>query len=258
MSLSATVQMNVRGSGCSMVNWVISVCFTLLLSGCSVTSQHPRDPLEPVNRVVYQFNDKADAWVLKPVAETYHDYTPQLLRTGISNFFSNLGDASSAVNYSLQWRGEPAVYSMARFILNSTVGILGFMDMTGEDGHRRFPQTGFGDTFARWGWKNSSYLVLPLLGPSTVRDGTGTVAGMAFQENVLYGQPHQDAMALSNTISGISKREKLLGIEETINEAALDSYSYTRDVWLQTRARTAGDTVTSPAEEDLDIDELMK
>ena len=258
MNLSVQYQKGDSKQVCSILKWLLSVSLLFVLSGCATTDQHPRDPLEPVNRVVYRFNEKADVWVLKPVAETYHDYTPQPVRSGISNFFSNLGDASSAVNYSLQWQGEPAVYSMARFILNSTVGILGFMDMTGENGHRRFPQTGFGDTFARWGWKNSSYLVLPLLGPSTVRDGTGTVAGMAFQENVLYGQPHEDAMTLSNVVSGISHREKLLGIDETINEAALDPYSYTRDVWLQSRARTTGDTLISPAEEKLDIDELMK
>ncbi len=233
---------------------VLAVC----LSGCTSTPSNPRDPLEPVNRVVYRFNDKADVWVLKPVAETYHDVAPVFVRTGITRFFSNLGDASSAVNYGLQARPEPAVYSMARFILNSTAGVLGFMDMTGENGHRRFEQTGFGDTLARWGWKNSNYLVLPLLGPSTVRDGAGTVAGMAFQKNVLYGQPHEDAVTLSNVVSGVSHRERLLGLDETINEAALDPYAYTRDVWLQSRAHKTGDTVVSPAEEELDLDDLMK
>ena len=244
-------------------NWTLptvvgAVLFLLLTTGCSSVTSHSRDPIEPVNRVVYRFNEKADTWVIKPVAETYREIMPSLVKKGISNFFSNLSDASSTVNYTLQAQPEPAIYSMARFILNSTAGVLGFMDMTGEDGHRRFAQTGFGDTLARWGWKNSSYLVLPLLGPSTLRDGTGTLAGMAFQNNVLYGQPHDDAIMLSNVFSGVSHREKLLGIEETINTAALDPYAYTRDVWLQSRARKTGDSMLQDGEEELDIDDLME
>lgn len=250
--------MGLRNHYRGILQWSSLILVAIVLAGCSTRPSVSRDPLEPVNRVVYQFNDKADVWVIKPVAQTYHDVTPQFVRTGITNFFSNLGDATSAVNYALQVQPEPALYSMARFILNSTAGVLGFMDMTGENAHRRFEQTGFGDTLARWGWKNSSYLVLPLLGPSTVRDGTGTIAGMAFQENVLYGQPHEDAMTISNVFSGISRRERLLGVEETINEAALDPYAYTRDVWLQSRARKTGDTVLPAGEEELDIDDLME
>lgn len=229
----------------------------LLLSGCAGWWEHPRDPLEPMNRAIYRFNEEADRYVMKPVAETYRDVTPDPVRMSIRRFFNNLGDASSAVNYTLQARPEPAFYSFARFTLNSTAGVLGFFDVTGED-ERRFAQTGFGDTFARWGWKNSSYFVIPLLGPSTLRDGTGLVAGSAFQNNVLYGSPHDDALMLSGVAGAVSTRERLLGLEETVKGAALDPYAYTRDGWLQMRARTTGDDPPQSADEDIDIDDLVE
>ncbi len=229
----------------------------LLLSGCAGWWEHPRDPLEPMNRAIYRFNEEADRYVMKPVAETYRDVTPDPVRISIRRFFNNLGDASSAVNYTLQARPEPAFYSFARFTLNSTAGVLGFFDVTGED-ERRFAQTGFGDTFARWGWKNSSYFVIPLLGPSTLRDGTGLVAGSAFQNNVLYGSPHDDALMLSGVAGAVSTRERLLGLEETVKGAALDPYAYTRDGWLQMRARTTGDDPPQSADEDIDIDDLVE
>lgn len=174
------------------------------LTACSSSTQtHPRDPIEPVNRAVYRFNDKADQWVIKPVAEGYRAVTPVVVRSGVDNFFNNLGDASSALNYGLQARLEPSFYSFARFLLNSTAGLLGVMDVTGEGGQRRFQQTGFGDTLAVWGWKNSSYLVLPLLGPSTVRDGTAALAGMSFQQNLL-GNPGQATQMGVNILSGVT------------------------------------------------------
>lgn len=237
--------------------FLLSLSVALLLSGCAGWGEHPRDPLEPMNRAIYKFNDKADRYVMKPVAETYRDVTPDPVRMSIRRFFSNLGDASSAFNYTLQGRPEPAFYSLARFTLNSTAGVLGFFDVTGER-ERRFAQTGFGDTFARWGWKNSSYLVIPLLGPSTLRDGTGLVASSAFQNHVLYGSPHDDALMVSGVAGAVSTRERLLGVEETIEGAALDPYSYARDGWLQMRVKASGDDPLQSSDEDIDIDDLVE
>ncbi len=229
----------------------------LLLTACTSTPSNPRDPLEPMNRAIFTFNDKADHYVMEPVAKGYRQVAPQPVRTGVRNFFSNLGDASSSVNYALQGRGEAAFYNLSRFILNSTAGLFGFLDVTGEE-QRRFRQTGFGDTFARWGWKDSSYFVMPLMGPSTLRDGTGTVSGMAFQNNVLYGHPHDDARALSGAASAVNTRERLLGLETTIKGAALDPYSYARDGWLQIRATQVGDTPPQAEQDDIDIDDLVE
>jgi len=229
----------------------------LMLAGCASSVGNARDPLESMNRSIYRFNDKADHYVMRPVAEGYRYAMPQPVRTSVRNFFSNLGDISSILNYSLQAKPEPAFYCFARATLNSTAGMLGFFDLTGEE-RRRFPATGFGDTFARWGWKDSSYLVLPLLGPSTFRDGAGLVAGGMFQNALIYGNPHDDATVLSGVVGAVSAREGLLGLEDTIDGAALDAYSYTRDAWLQIRAKTTGDSPVQPLEEDIDIDDLME
>lgn len=228
----------------------------LMMTGCTSHPSNPRDPLEPMNRQTYKFNDKADHYVMKPVAQTYRAVTPVPVRTGVNNFFRNLGDASSAVNYALQIRPEASFYCFSRFLLNSTVGLLGLFDVTQEQ--RRYAQTGFGDTFARWGWKNSNYLVLPLMGPSTLRDGAGTFSGMAFQNNVIYGHPHPDAKALSGAMSALSTRERLLGVEDTLEKAALDPYAYMRDGWLQIRAKRVGDDPPQRDEEDINIDDLVK
>jgi phospholipid-binding lipoprotein MlaA len=245
----------VKYPGSRQILVLILLCSTLN-TGCTSTPSSPRDPLEPMNRVIYRFNDQADHYVMKPVAEGYHDYIPQFMRSGVRNFFRNLNDASSSVNDALQGKPKASLYNFSRFVLNTTVGIAGFVDVT--SGHERvYPQTGFGDTFAAWGWKNSNYLVIPILGPSTLRDGTGTLSDMAFQNDVLYDHPSVDASASATIISGIDTREKLLGVQDTIKGAALDPYAYVRDAWLQIRAKQTGDNIPQLKEDDINIDDLM-
>lgn len=229
----------------------------LLLAACAGNGGNPRDPLEPMNRAIYKFNDKADTYVMKPVATGYQKVTPQPVRNSVRNFFNNLNDVSSVVNYSLQAKPLPAFYSFSRVLLNSTAGVAGLFDVTGEK-QRRYPAVGFSDTFAYWGWKNSSYLVLPLFGPSTVRDGTGALTGMVFRNAVLYGNPHNDRVLLAGSIEAVSAREELLGVEDTIKGAALDPYTYTRDGWLQMRAKSTGDDPVHSKEDDINLDELMQ
>lgn len=226
----------------------------LTVMGCASST---RDPLEPMNRVIYRFNDKADTYVMKPVAEGYRAVTPQPVRTGVRNFFNNLDDMSSTVNYALQAKPLPSFYSFSRVVLNSTAGVLGLFDLTGEK-QRRFPKTDFGETLARWGWRNSSYLVLPLYGPSTVRDGLGEAVDLAFRNEIIYDNPHSDARVLSSAASAVSTRESLLGVESSIKDAALDPYAYTRDGWLQMRAKTTGDDALHTDSEDDNIDDLMQ
>lgn len=239
-----------------MKHWLI-IALLPLLASCANTASTNRDPLQPINRAVHHFNDKADDWVLKPVAEGYRDYTPSFVRTGVSNFFSNLNDANSSLNYVLQGEWGASLYNFSRFVANSTVGLLGLVDVT--SGHERlYGQTGFGDTFATWGWKDSIYLVIPFLGPSTLRDGTGSLADITLRENTLYSNPHDDAKLVSTVVNGVEIRERLLGVEETIDEAALDPYIYVRDAWLQMRAKKTGDTPPNQDVEEFDIDELME
>ncbi|HQQ69732.1 MAG TPA: VacJ family lipoprotein, partial [Alicycliphilus sp.] len=141
-----------------------------LLSGCATgPNANPADPLEPYNRSMSTFNENVDKAVLKPVATAYRDVTPQPLRTGVTNFFANLGDAWSFVNNVLQFKGREAFDSLVRLSVNTVFGLGGVLDVASEAGIDRHKQD-FGLTLGHWGVPTGPYLVLPLLGPSTVRD----------------------------------------------------------------------------------------
>lgn len=142
----------------------------VLLTGCAtVANPDPRDPLESYNRSMTNFNEQVDAMVLKPVATAYKEVTPAPVRTGVSNFFGNLGDVWSFVNNVLQLRGEAAASSFMRVNVNTFMGLGGLLDIASELGIDRYKQD-FGLTLGRWGVGTGPYLVLPILGPSTVRD----------------------------------------------------------------------------------------
>ena len=187
----------------------LTVASSLLLVACASTPSHPQDPMEPMNRAIYQFNDKADRYVMKPVAEGYRFITPQPVRTGVGNFFNNLDDVYNMANHGLQLEGRKSLTDFLRVAFNSTFGLFGLIDIATPMGLKREP-TGLGDTMAHYGWKSSSYLVLPLLGPSTVRDGLGTAAHLtvADPQNLVF-HVERDANAAS-AINAVSKREQLL------------------------------------------------
>lgn len=228
------------------------------LVGCASTTQTRLDPLEPVNRAVYRFNDTADRAVLKPVAEGYRTVTPRPLRIAVGNFFDNIRDAYSAINNTLRADAPKATNDVMRVAINTTFGLFGLIDIATPAGLAN-NKTTLGDTFASWGWKNSSYLVLPLLGPSTVRDGLGTAATLAVnpEPGVVY-QTHTQLTAAS-MLNAVNTRARLLGLEQTLDEAALDPYSYMRDAYLQLRAKQVGaELPKSPSDdEELDIDQLV-
>ena len=231
------------------------LCSVLMATGCASNPTNPMDPLEPMNRAIYTFNDKVDRAVAKPVAQVYRKATPQPLRIAVSNFFNNILDAYSAANNVLSAEPQKAMNDLMRVAINSTLGVFGLVDFATPAGLKNNKNT-LGDTFAKWGWKNSSYLVMPLLGPSTIRDGAGTAITLYISpDRQLYDGPAQ-----ANTAWGlnlVSKRERLLGVEESVDEAALDPYSYTRDAYLQIRASQVGGTPPTPEDDGTDIDELM-
>jgi phospholipid-binding lipoprotein MlaA len=211
-----------------------------LLAGCaSGPPANPADPFEPYNRSMSTFNDHVDRAVLKPVATAYRDVTPQPLRTGVSNFFGNLGDAWSFINNTLQGRGREAFDSLVRFSTNTVLGLGGVLDIASEAGIPRHKQD-FGQTLGRWGLSTGPYLVLPLLGPSTVRDTVALPVDM-------YADPLravQDTAARNSlyALSFVDKRAQLLGATSVLDAAALDPYSFTRDVYLRLRAAPADAT----------------
>ncbi|MBS0468838.1 MAG: VacJ family lipoprotein [Proteobacteria bacterium] len=220
-----------------------------LLGGCaSGPNANPADPFEPYNRSMSRFNDNLDDAVLKPVATAYRDVTPQPLRTGVGNFFSNLGDAWSFVNNVLQLRGREAFDSMVRFSVNSVLGLGGVLDIASEMGVDRHKQD-FGLTLGRWGVPTGPYLVLPVLGPSTVRDTAALPVDFYVGDLVdhVHDIPVRNSMYV---LRPIDRRAQLLGAGTVLDEAALDSYSFTRDVYLKLRAGTSGSAEDGKLPED--------
>jgi phospholipid-binding lipoprotein MlaA len=230
-----------------------SIVALVLLAGCAGPQGNPADPLEPMNRVIYRFNDAADRAVVKPVAQGYKAVVPQPARTAVGNFFDNLRDVVSLVNHTLQAKPDRAVNDLMRVALNSTFGLFGLIDIADPAGLKNY-KTGFGDTLAVWGWKNSSYLVLPIFGPSTVRDGIGTAVNtMTPPPRTLYA--NDDQIYLATGLNLTDRRAALLGLETAVQEAALDPYIYTRDAYLQYRARQLGQPTVDT--QDVNIDELV-
>lgn len=204
----------------------------LALGGCAATGSNPRDPYESFNRKVQSFNDGVDDAVLKPVATAYRTITPQPVRTGVGNFFGNVGDLWSMVNHALQGNGEQAYNHMVRFTTNTVLGLGGLLDIATEMHVDRQKQD-FGKTLGAWGLAPGPYLVLPLLGPSTVRD---TVAlPVDWKGNLLSElEPSSHRYALTG-LRIVDTRARLLNAGDMVDSVALDRYTLMRDVYLQSR-----------------------
>jgi phospholipid-binding lipoprotein MlaA len=202
-----------------------------LLGGCA-TNGNPRDPLEPVNRVVYQFNDGVDKLVIKPVATLYRDLLPEFMRTGVGNFFSNINDVIVALNNLLQGKVEAAINDAGRVLVNSTLGVFGVMDPATKLGVEKNNED-FGQTLGYWGLADGPYIVLPFLGPSSVRDTAGWV-GDAYTWPVTYLEPTRHRNALIG-LRLVVARADLLEASRILETAALDPYEFVRDAYLQRR-----------------------
>ena len=205
------------------------------LSGCASTrtvASDPRDPLEATNRQIYAFNDRLDAAVVRPVAQVWADLMPQPVRTGVRNVLGNLGDVWTAVNAALQLKGQVALESAMRVAVNSTFGIYGLLDIASEAGIEKRRED-MGQTLGRWGVQPGPYLVLPIFGPSTLRDA----AAMPVDWQASPGQyfPPGNPRAAVALVNVTETRAGLLKATDAIRQASLDPYSFVRDAWLQKR-----------------------
>lgn len=188
-----------------------------------------QDPWEGYNRAMFSFNETVDKYALKPVAQGYRYVMPDIAETGVSNFFGNLGDVRSLANNALQGKGDEALISLARIVFNSTFGLAGFIDVATPMGLEEQPED-FGQTLAVWGMTSGPYVVLPLLGPSTVRDGVGLVPDWK-----LSPVGYVDHVPTRNTLYGLAMvdaRAQLLQAEQIISG---DKYIFVRDAYLQRR-----------------------
>ena len=205
----------------------------LALGGCATgPAANPRDPFEGYNRHAHNFNEGVDRVVLKPVATLYREKVPPLVRTGVANFFGNLGDAWSAVNSLLQFRLQDAEENFARFHINTMFGVLGIFDVASDLNIERHRED-FGQTLGRWGVPAGPYIVLPLLGPSTLRDTIAMPVDRQF-DPVSYLNP-ETTRIFTYTLRVVDRRSNLIRVGNVLEEAALDKYSFVRDAYLQRR-----------------------
>nr|WP_233259431.1 VacJ family lipoprotein [Ramlibacter sp. WS9] len=204
----------------------------LLLAGCAGFNTNPRDPLEPMNRHVTTFNEGVDSLVLKPAATAYKQAVPPLVRTGVANFFGNLSDAWSFVNSALQFKFQNAAENFMRLNVNTVFGLGGILDVASELNIERHRED-FGQTLGRWGVPAGPYIVLPLLGPSTLRDTVALPIDRK-ADPLSYFSPVDVRNSLT-VLRAVDIRANLLRVGGVIDEAALDKYSFTREAYLQKR-----------------------
>lgn len=222
------------------------VALSALSAGCATgPNANPKDPLEPMNRSISSFNDVVDDNVLKPVAVGYRDYTPQFVQTGVGNFFRNISDMFSTVNNGLQLKGRETAESLMRVVVNTTFGIYGLFDVATPIGLERHPED-LGQTLGYWGVPDGPYLVLPLLGPSTLRDTS--VLPVEFAADPVSNYENVSVRQVAVVTRIVDKRASLLQATNFLSDASIDKYSFSRDSYLQFRRNQIYDG--NPPDED--------
>ncbi len=222
----------------------------LLTAGCaSVEGPHdPGDPFEGYNRAMYEFNDDFDKALFRPLAETYEEVVPKPVNTGISNFFSNLDDVLVLLNDLLQLKFAQAASDFSRLTWNTTVGLFGFIDVATPMDLPKHNED-FGQTLGYWGVGSGPYLVLPFLGPSSIRDGAGLVADWQV-DPVMQVKDDETRWSLI-VVDAVDTRAGLLRASNLLETAALDPYIFLRDAYLQRRQNRVYDG-NPPIEDEFD------
>ncbi len=223
-----------------------AVAAVALVAGCASTPSNV-DPLEPMNRALYQVHDVLDTNIVKPVAEGYVSVVPQFVRTGFANVFNNIDDLFSAVNGLLQGKPDKAGNDLGRVMINTMFGLGGLIDVAADLNIERGNED-FGQTFAVWGFPQGPYLFIPLFGPTTVRDGTGVIVRIA-----LGPVGYVPNVPVRNSIYGVGYvdlRSQALESGSLVDTAALDRYIFIRNAYLQRRRYLIYDGKPPPEPED--------
>ena len=247
------LQATITNSSVNSVYLLLLVLTLGLLGGCASVPGPPdeRDPFESYNRFMYSFNDSLDSAILRPVAQGYQNITPDLVETGISNFFDNIGDLNVMVNNLLQFKIENAVSDFGRILWNSTVGIFGLIDVASHMGLQKHDED-FGQTFAVWGVPDGPYIVLPFLGPSNMRDSVGLV-GDIYVDPLFQIEEEGNVYWGAVALRFIDTRAGLLSASRVLDQAALDPYIFVRDAYLQHRRNLVYDG-NPPLDETMEFD----
>ncbi len=222
--------------GMSQLCVILSVCILLVLSGCASTQyvENERDPWQGFNRAMYGFNDGLDRAVLKPAAQGYKAVAPDFVETGVRNFFENLDDISVAANNLLQGKVSNSASDIGRFVVNSTLGVLGLFDVASSMGLTKHDED-FGQTLGAWGMDAGPYIVWPFFGPSTLRDTPSLVVDRMLLDPLTYVEIKTIERVGIVAIDAVSVRAELLSLEETVDEISTDRYTFIREAYLDRR-----------------------
>jgi phospholipid-binding lipoprotein MlaA len=223
-----------RGSSRGLV---LALLLVGSLQGCASTGTvasgvDPRDPWEGMNRKVFAFNEKLDQYVMRPVAQAYVDVLPSFVRTGVHNFMGNLADVWTVVNAGLQLKGQATVETFVRVAVNSTLGLYGVLDIATEAGIEKRKED-LGQTLGYWGVKPGPFVMLPVLGPATLRDTVALPVDWKASPSQYFQGPSTRAGV--TVLNATETRAGLLQASDTLKQASLDPYSFVRDGWLQKR-----------------------
>lgn len=213
---------------------LLTLTFAATTAGCaSVNGPSPEhDPFESYNRAMFAFNNTIDENILKPVAAAYRDYVPEPIQSGISNFFSNLGDILVIINDLLQGKFAQARDDFFRFFVNTTFGVFGLFDVATYMDLPKHNED-FGQTLGVWGVSDGPYLVLPFLGASSLRDTAGLLVDA--QADPVYNISDQQTRYATIALKAVDTRAELLGASKVLDKAAFDRYAFMRDAYLQRR-----------------------
>lgn len=251
------------GKSRTLIAHVFLVTSALIITGCASTEKRAEtsgylaspkaenqvDPYEGFNRSMYDFNMTLDRYFFKPVSDGYKFITPDLVETGVSNFFNNLKGINVVLNDVLQGKFQQGASDAGRFLTNTTIGVAGLIDVASELGLQHNVED-FGQTLAVWGVEESTYLVLPIMGPTTIRDGSAIIVDKAANPGTY--------VPFTGIIEGINDRANAQGALNFINEAALDPYVFTRESFLQYRQNLINDGKSDSSSYDEDLDNVIE
>ena len=225
---------------------IICVVLVVFISGCATTGVHDeRDPIEGFNRSMYSFNQGMDKILFNPIAKLYQAITPDFVEKGISNFFNNIDDISIIANDILQLKIGQAYMDTARFVFNSTLGLGGFRDVSSLMGLEKHDED-FGQTLAVWGVGAGPYIVVPIFGPTTLRDSTSLVVDDILLNPVSYLNNNDALKAGILTLNFIDIKADLLTTNDLVDEAALDQYEFTKNAYFSRRESQINDGHLEP------------
>ena len=234
MKTPNTMKQLLRGAAAVLTLALLQACAT---TGVSVRAENPIDPMESFNRSVFNFNDSLDRAVIKPVALAYKQITPAPIRTGVTNFFGNITDVVSLFNNALQLKGLETTDTLFRVTVNTLWGLGGIFDVASDMSIAKHTED-FGQTLGYWGVLSGPYLVLPVLGPSTLRDAGGLLVD--FQADLVTLSTNVPVRNSLTALRAVNLRANFIDAGNVLDEAALDKYTFAREIYLQRRRSLLG------------------